>query len=117
MTKVADWLVSLGVETEDVDWSIDKFGPEIAQCQSMKESSLNVESQTVGPSTSSWKPWRTWEFRNGVKMKTTMHCGTKPGRYETSNHTLSHQLGSEQANERMSAAERASETSSVKQAD
>ena len=71
MTKVADWLVSLGVETEDVDWSIDKFGPEIAQCQSMKESSLNVESQTVGPSTSSWKPWRTWEFRNGVKMKTT----------------------------------------------
>ena len=33
------------------------------------------------------------------------YCGTKPGHFETSNHSLSHELGSEQ----MSAAERASE--------
>ena len=49
-----------------------------------------------------------------------MHWGTKPGRFETSNHSLSHKLGrrewvSERASERMSAAERASKASSVEQ--
>ena len=45
-----------------------------------------------------------------------VHCGTKPGRFETSNHLLSHELGSESASERMSAAERVSQASSVESA-
>ena len=47
------------------------------------------------------------------------HYGTKPGHFETSNHSLSHELGSEQserASERVSAAERASKASNGKQA-
>ena len=45
-----------------------------------------------------------------------LHCGAKPGRFETSHHTIFLELASEQASERMSAAERASEASSVDQA-
>ena len=50
-----------------------------------------------------------------------LHCGTKPGRFETSNDSLSHRLGSEWvgqwASERMSAVERPSKASSAVQAD
>ena len=49
----------------------------------------------------------------------TVHYGTKPGYYETSNHSLSHERGSERsdrASERVSAAEGASEASSPEQA-
>ena len=45
-----------------------------------------------------------------------LHCGAKPGRFETYHHTIFLELASEQASERMSAAERASEASSVDQA-
>ena len=49
----------------------------------------------------------------------TVHSGTKPGHFETSNHSLFHKRGSERserASERMSAAEGASEASSPEQA-
>ena len=51
--------------------------------------------------------------------KGTEHYGSKQGDFETLNHTLSHELGSEQsegANERVSAAERVSEASGVEHA-
>ena len=48
-----------------------------------------------------------------TKEDTTMHYGTKPGHFETLNHTLSHERGSERsepASERVSgASERANE--------
>ena len=42
--------------------------------------------------------------------------GKKSGRFETYNHTLFHELGSERVSERMIAAERMSEASGVEQA-
>ena len=47
----------------------------------------------------------------GARSQQPPHCGAKSGRFGTSDHTLSHELGSEQASERMSAAERASKAS------
>ena len=32
--------------------------------------------------------------RGNVKTKKGIHCGTKPGRFETTNHSLSYELGS-----------------------
>ena len=49
-------------------------------------------------------------------LNTLLVLWDKPGRFETFNYSLSHELGSELASERMNAAEHASEASSVKHA-
>ena len=50
-----------------------------------------------------------------ISKKCALHCGTKPGRFETSYYSFSHKLGSG-ASEQMSVAERASASSSAEPA-
>ena len=56
-----------------------------------------LDDVTDGPPATEWTP------KEELRIVATAHYGTKPGCFETSNHTLFHELGCERESKQMSA--------------